>query len=51
MKRKLKKLELHKDTLRHLTARKLAAVVGGMEYPCTRDVPCDCCCTDSKPSF
>jgi len=50
-KKKLKKLELTKDTIRQLTARELAKAEGANEYPCTREPPCDCCCTDSKPSF
>ena len=49
-KKKLKKLELHQDTIRQLTSRELATAEGG-NYPCTREPPCDCCCTDSKPSF
>ena len=49
-KKKPKRLQLHTDTIRQLTARELATVDGG-NFPCTREPPCDCCCTDSKPSF
>ena len=49
MKKKIKKLQLHKETLRNLTERDLKGAVGGATVRTCETVTCDATCDCSLP--
>ena len=44
MKKRVQKLHLHRETLRHLNAMALGDVVGGVTTTCPETVTCDITC-------